>query len=206
MTGRVTEVAFIRHGRTEWNKTGRMTGRSDISLAPEGREEVAARILPTIFANAKWHTSPLNRTRETAALLGHEDALVEPCLIEMDFGDFEGRTLESLRSDPAIDMAAMEDMGLDFLSPGGESPRMVRRRLQPFFDKLVKEGGLHIAVAHKSVIRAVMADAFGWDMMGRPPVKLRWEQIHLFTLDDAAQPQARQMNIPFLQNTESEAV
>jgi probable phosphoglycerate mutase len=202
----MTELALIRHGRTAWNKTGQMTGRSDIPLAPEGGEEVRARALPPRFANAVWHVSPLLRAQQTAALLGHDDALVDPCLIEMDFGAFEGRTLASLRDDSSIDMAGMEDQGLDFLPPDGESPRMVRARLQPFFDKLAKSGGLHVAVAHKSVIRAVMADAYGWDMMGRPPVKLRWEHIHLFTLDEAGQPRPKEMNIPFHLKTTSEAM
>ncbi len=202
----MTELAFIRHGRTEWNKAGRLTGRSDISLAPEGRLEISTRRLPARFAQAQWHTSPLRRTRETATLLGHHEARIEPCLIEMDFGVFEGRTLESLRQDPALDMAAMEDQGLDFQPPDGESPRLVRQRLQPFLDCLHRAGGLHIAVAHKSVIRAIMADAYDWNMLGRPPVKLRWEQIHLFTLDQAAQPKPKEMNIPFESSLKSETV
>jgi len=202
----MTELALIRHGRTAWNKSGQLTGRSDIPLATEGREDVSQRIVPPLFAEATWHVSPLLRARQTAALLGHDDALIEPCLIEMNFGAFEGRTLASLRSDSTIDMAAMEDQGLDFLPPDGESPRMVRARLQPFFNKLVKAGGLHVAVAHKSVMRAVMADAYGWDMMGRPPVQLSWEHIHVFILDEAGRPRPKEMNIPFLHKTTSEAV
>ncbi len=193
----MSDLIMIRHGRTVWNQTGQLTGRADIELTPEGRDEVAARRLPDRFAQARWHVSPLIRARQTAALLGRADARVDERLIEMDFGAFEGRTLADLRADPDIDMAAMEDQGLDFQPPDGESPRAVRQRLQPFLDDLAAADGLHIAVAHKSIIRAIFADAYDWPMLGRPPVKLKWDRLHHFALTEDAQPRPVEMNIPF---------
>ena len=193
----MSELALIRHGRTAWNRDGRLTGRADIPLTPEGRRELAGRRLPARFAAAHWLTSPLQRARQTAELLGHGDATIEAALIEMDFGAFEGRTLAELRADPNLQMAALEDRGLDFQPPGGESPRLLRERLRPLLRRLGQAGGLHVAVAHKSVIRAVFTAAYDWEMLGRPPMKLQWDRIHLFSLDPDGEPRAAEMNIAF---------
>ncbi len=192
----MTEIAFLRHGRTAWNEDGRLTGRADIALSPEGETEIGRRRLPDGFSGLTWHVSPLRRARETAELLGLCDLRVEPRLIEMDFGAYEGKTLATLREELGTAMQANEDRGLDFQPPGGESPRTVQARLRPFLQNLVSQGGRHGAICHKSVIRCVFALAYDWPMLGRPPVKLRWNCLHLFTLDDGGRPRPKQMNIP----------
>jgi len=191
----MTELALIRHGRTEWNDDGRLTGRIDIPLSPQGRREVAAYRLPARLDGATWHVSPLQRARETAALLGHPSARIEPRLTEMDFGGFEGRTLAQLHAELGEEMQRNEDRGLDFQPPGGESPRAVQDRLRPFLAELALAGGCHVAVAHKAVIRAVFAAAYDWPMLGEPPVRLRWHCAHLFRLDDSGQPAPDCMNL-----------
>ena len=202
----MTELAFIRHGRTAWNEDGRLTGRADIPLTAEGEAQLAGRRVPDDWADAVWHTSPLRRARQTAALLGHADARVEQRLIEMDFGAYEGQTIAGLRQRFPREMAANEDRGLDFLPPEGESPRMVLQRLRPFLRELATAGGRHVAVAHKSVIRSVFAAAYDWPMLGRPPIRLRWNCAHAFTIDDAGAVAPLQMNIPLLPAAASDAV
>ena len=203
----MTLLGMIRHGRTAWNGEGRLTGRADIPLTSAGRAALAGLRAPMALAGATWHVSPLLRARQTAAILrGAEDAEsgdlacqtglhIEQRLIEMDFGAYEGRTLEELRADPTMAMADNERRGLDFLPPGGESPRMVQRRLQPFLAELGRAGGRHVAVAHKSVIRAIFAAAYDWNMLGKPPVKLRWDRAHLFSLDSAGGLRPWRMNV-----------
>ena len=194
----MTLLGMIRHGRTAWNGEGRLTGRADISLTNQGRAALAGLRPPKELDGAFWHVSPLQRAQQTARIIGGRriDFRTEKRLIEMDFGVYEGSTLEELRNDPVMNMAANEDRGLDFLPPGGESPRMVQCRLQPFLAELGRGGGRHVAVAHKSVIRAIFAEAYGWDMMGPPPVKLRWDQAHLFSVDCRGGPSPVQMNVP----------
>ena len=70
----MTGLLLIRHGPTAWNRAGRLQGRSDQPLDPDGRREVASWVLPEAFASGHWVTSPLARARETVALLGHGDA------------------------------------------------------------------------------------------------------------------------------------
>lgn len=191
----MTLLALLRHGRTEWNAAGRLQGRQDIALSAEGQAALAGRRLPAMLADARWHVSPLRRARETAALLGCDDA-VEPALIEMDFGEFEGRRLAELRAELGADLARNEARGLDFTPPGGESPRMVQARLQPWLAAIAAEGGKHVAVSHKAVIRSVLSLAYDWPMLDKPPVKLDWTCLHLFTLDAGGRPRPRQMNLP----------
>ena len=194
----MTLLGMIRHGRTAWNGEGRLTGRADISLTNQGRAALSGLRPPKELDGAFWHVSPLHRAQQTARIIGGRkiEFRTEERLIEMDFGAYEGSTLEELRNDPAKNMAANEDRGLDFLPPGGESPRMVQYRLRPFLAELGRGGGRHVAVAHKSVIRAIFAEAYDWDMMGRPPVKLRWDQAHLFSIDCRGGLSPVQMNVP----------
>ena len=194
----MTLLGMIRHGRTAWNGEGRLTGRADISLTDQGRAALAGLRPPKELDGAHWHVSPLQRTQQTARIISGRDIefRTEERLIEMDFGAYEGSTLEELRNDPAKNMAANEDRGLDFLPPDGESPRMVQIRLRPFIAELGRGGGRHVAVAHKSVIRAIFAEAYDWDMMGRPPVKLRWDQAHLFYIDCRGGLSPVRMNVP----------
>lgn len=191
----MTLIAFLRHGRTAWNAEARFQGRTDIPLSDEGRKALAGLRLPAELAGARCHVSPLVRARETASMLGLGDA-VEPRLIEMSFGRYEGRTRDELRADPEEGMAANEAQGLDFRPPGGETPREVQARLAPWLDELAEAGGRHVAVTHKAVIRAALALAYDWPMLGRAPEKLDWSRLHLFRVEAGGRLAPERMNVP----------
>lgn len=107
-------LAVIRHGPTEYNKAGRIQGRRDIPLSAEGRAVVARwQLPPALNSGYSWVTSPLLRCRETAAKLGIPNAGIEAALVEMDWGDWEGRTLDELRQELGETMVKMEAKGLD---------------------------------------------------------------------------------------------
>ena len=179
----MTPLLLIRHGRTEWNEAGRTQGQKDSPLTAAARAEVAAWRLPAGFETADWIVSPLGRARETAALLDHAGARVEPCLAEMSWGNWEGRRLTELRAELGDAMAELEASGLAFRPPGGESPRDLQARLQPLLLRLAAAGRPTVAVTHKGVIRATYALAVGWDMKGPPPVKLRNDVAQEFLKD-----------------------
>lgn len=169
------KLFLIRHGRTAWNEQGRMQGRADLPLSPAGRTEVLGWRLPEAWADARWLTSPLCRATETAALLTDRPVGIEPRLIEMDWGAFEGRTLAELRAEAPDAMAANEARGLDFRPSGGESPREVRTRLESLFADLgadPADAAIAVCVTHKGVVRAALSLATGWDMLAKPPLRL----------------------------------
>ena len=176
------ELVLLRHGPTDWNAAGRIQGRSDRPLSPEGRAQVRAWRLPTAFQGYHWATSPLLRARETAALLGHQDAEVVPELIEADWGRWEGERLPELRDRLGETMAVNEARGLDFRPPGGESPRDLQTRLAPWLERVAAQGSPSVAVAHKGIIRALYALATGWQLRGDPPDKLVWGCAQVFRL------------------------
>lgn len=163
------KILLIRHGRTAWNKQERMQGRADIPLSPAGRAQVLGWRLPEEWIEARWLSSPLCRATETAALLTSRPVDVEPRLIEMDWGAWEGSTLAELRAEAPEAMAANEALGLDFRPPGGESPCEVRARLESLLADLT---GHMVCVTHKGVIRAALSLATGWDMRSKPPTRL----------------------------------
>ena len=168
----MTPVLLVRHGPTEWNASGRIQGHVDIDLSPGGRAQVARWRLPAAWAEARVLSSPLCRARETAAILTGRTPTIDPRLIEMDWGRYQGRRLQELRAEAPAAMAANEGRGLDFRPPGGESPREVCARLQTLLAELASDPRPAVAVCHKGVIRAGLVLATGWDMQSRPPVRL----------------------------------
>ncbi len=121
----MTIVALIRHGPTAWNEQRRTQGHRDIPLSEAGRAEVSRWQIPEMLEDARLVTSPLSRASETALLLFGRAAEVEPRLIEMNWSEWEGRTLAGLRAEFGAAFAANEARGLDFRPAGGESPRAV---------------------------------------------------------------------------------
>jgi probable phosphoglycerate mutase len=148
--------------------------------------------------------SPLKRAQETARLLfpDHEIAL-DPRLMEMDFGTWEGKTLADLRATPGAAAEEREKLGLDFSAPGGETPRQVQARLQPLLKEIAAAGQPTIVVTHKAVLRALLSLATGWTFLGKPPVKLKADSAHLFRLDHDGKLSAERMNVSLLPTTVS---
>jgi len=190
----MTPFAVLRHAPTAWNEAGRLQGRSDPPLSPHGRAAANHWVLPDEVAGFRWLASPLRRAIETAECLSLK-AIVEPALIEMAWGDWEGRTLADLRAADPVGMAAIEARGLDLAPPGGESPRLVQARLPPLLARLAAAGRPTGAVTHKGVLRVLLAFATGWDMRGDPPVKLRPASVHLFALAADGTPHLIQANL-----------
>ncbi|CAO3438613.1 histidine phosphatase family protein [Azospirillum endophyticum] len=131
-------LAFLRHGVTAWNREGRIQGRTDIPLDPEGRDRLAGLTLPPDWRDATLHASPLSRAVETATLLAPgRPVRTDPRLIEMDWGTWEGLRGLDLRADPASGYRDLEHWGWDFRPPGGESPADVRDRLTAWLKNLL---------------------------------------------------------------------
>jgi len=179
----MTRLALIRHGMTEWNRAKRIQGRVDQPLSDSGRRELQALALPPGYRDLCWYCSPLRRARETAAILGLGECRIEPALIEMHWGEWEGQVLKPLRRQLGEEMRANERRGLDFRPPGGESPREVQARLRPWLARLAAAQRDAGAVVHKGIIRGIYALAFDWDMRGEAPVDFAWNAIHRFELD-----------------------
>ncbi len=173
----MVRLLVIRHGKTDWNLQKKIQGRTDIELCDLGRAELAGKRVPAEFREFAWTASPLKRTRETAELLGAETLKTEPAIIEMHWGEWEGRTLTELQATYGAEFKYNEARGINMTPPGGESPADVVARLRPWLRSLEKDT---IAVTHKGVIRALKSIAYNWDMTDKAPVKFDWATGHLF--------------------------
>ncbi|MCB9943740.1 MAG: histidine phosphatase family protein [Geminicoccaceae bacterium] len=163
---------MLRHGPTDWNRLRLLQGRQDRALDERGRKEVTTWRLPSDVLQQDCLTSPLRRAVETARILGYTQSVNHPALIEMDWGMFEGRNLRDLRNELGEEMVRNEARGLDFRPPGGESPREVATRFHALIKEFCQLPKDRVLVTHKGVRRAALALATGWDMLGKPPVRL----------------------------------
>ena len=182
----MTRVALLRHADTAWSREGRIQGRSDQVLL-----ENSVVNLPQACRGMRIVTSPLKRCVQTAALLGAPEAPREPRLVEMDWGEWEGQTIAALRERLGEQMRENEARGLDFRPPHGESPREVLLRVRTWLREVATPT---LAVTHRGVIRAVLAQATGWDMRGKPPYKLDWSAAHIFLVHDG-KPSVERLNV-----------
>jgi broad specificity phosphatase PhoE len=149
------QLLVIRHGQTEWSHTGRHTGGSDIPLDDQGREEAraAARTLDG-WNISRAYTSPLGRARETAELVEPAcGVVVDPDLVEWDYGIYEGRTTPQIREEePAWSI---------WTHPikGGESIEQVGARVDRFLARVLGEleSGNAAVFAHGHVLAVLIA-------------------------------------------------
>lgn len=98
-------LTLVRHGETEWSRTHRHTGRTDLPLEPAGEQEARATAKPLArLQPALVLSSPLRRARETAELAGFgapagTDLELDADLMEWDYGDYEGRATASIQTE-----------------------------------------------------------------------------------------------------------
>jgi broad specificity phosphatase PhoE len=150
-------VVLVRHGETEWSVTLRHTGRTDVPLDDEGRRQ--ARALRGLLAGrtfARVLVSPLQRAVETCGLAGYGDvAQVDDRVVEIDYGDYEGRTTEDIRADaPGW---SVWDTG----APGGESLDGVAARADAVIAELRAAHGDAAVFAHGHFLRLLAARWIG---------------------------------------------
>lgn len=93
-TGR---LVLVRHGETEWSRSGQHTGRTDVLLTSDGeRDARALRERLGGFELVLVLASPLVRARRTAELAGLAPT-IDDDLAEWDYGGYEGRTTTEIR-------------------------------------------------------------------------------------------------------------
>ena len=158
-------LILIRHGETDWNREGRLQGSQDSPLNALGRTQAAEaagrlRELAPDFAGLDYVVSPMQRARETMAIIGRELGLpetaahVEVSLRELTFGSWEGMTWRELRKSARELAQARERDKWGFVPPGGESYRMLAERIRPVLEGFSRET---VMVSHGGVARAVLA-------------------------------------------------
>jgi broad specificity phosphatase PhoE len=151
------QIVLVRHGETEWSRSGRHTSFSDVGLTNRGREEAAA-LAPRL---REWPfvlvlTSPRARAIETCALAGLGDrAEVTEDLAEWNYGELEGRTTPDIRA--GIPHWTIFTHG----APGGESGRDVGARADRVLARARAAGSPVALFSHGHFLRVLGARWIG---------------------------------------------
>jgi broad specificity phosphatase PhoE len=146
------QLYFIRHGETDWSRSGQHTGNTDIPLTMHGEDEARA-LLPWLqnipFTGVL--TSPRQRARTTCALAGLEGkAKIESDLTEWDYGDYEGLRSDEIRAQRP-DWTVFRDG-----CPNGESPTVISDRADLLIARLLAMAG-NVALFSHGQFGAVLA-------------------------------------------------
>jgi broad specificity phosphatase PhoE len=156
------QLLLIRHGETEWSRSGQHTGRADIALTANG--EAQAELLGQALRGKSFTawTSPLSRARETSRLAG-VNAQIDDGLVEWNYGVFEGRTTLDIRKE-IPDWSVWTSP-----IPGGETLEQVAARARLVLDRVTQAATGDIALfAHGHILRILAAC---W--IGLPPLAAR---------------------------------
>ncbi len=167
-----------RHAPTAWNQQKIIQGREDIPLLESSVKSLSEEQIPAQIQSLKCYTSPLSRTMQTATALGF-DPVPTQALIEMDWGEWSGQNLKSLRRGDPDGVRKIEARGVWMQPPGGECPKIVADRVIEWLKGAAFSEDCCL-VTHKGVIRAMLSAALNWDMQAELSPRPDWQQWQRF--------------------------
>lgn len=168
-----TQVLFIRHGETDWNRIKRIQGHIDIPLAASGvvqAGQLAQRLLRESQAGAPRldavYSSDLQRAQQTATPFANALGLplkLNAGLRERLYGGFQGHDSAEILAKYTVEHAAWQSRDPDFAPPDGESQRAFSGRVIEAVESIVAAHphGRIACVAHGGVLDCIYRHARG---------------------------------------------
>ena len=161
-------IIIVRHGRTEFNATGRLQGRTDNPLDEVGlaqADAVATYLAPELLSDTLIVCSPLLRARQTATAIAKgvgASLEIDERWIELDYGAFEGLRQSEVPSNVWREWRSDSN----FAAPQGESLNQVQQRVSDACAELAQrlDGRTAVVVSHVSPIKSAVAWALGVDV------------------------------------------
>ena len=158
----------VRHGETEWNRSGRVQGHRDSKLTGLGEAQargVGRRLATEIREIAQLDeftmaVSPLGRTRQTAELirdeLGFDPARCgeDERLMEFTWGDWDGHTRAEIEEIWPGEQQRRRENHWHYVPPGGESYEMLAARVGGWLGGIA-QGSRMIVVTHGAAGRVL---------------------------------------------------
>ena len=186
-----TVLTLVRHGETEWSRSGRHTGRTDLDLTAVG--ETQARQVGAALAGARFDAvvcSPRRRAQHTAELAGLVPFTTDDDLAEWDYGELEGLTTAQIRQ------------GYPGWSiwqgpwPGGETAAEVVARADRLIDRVSERGSRRVALVGHGHFSRVLAARW----VGQSVTAGRWLDLDTATWSELGWARGdrvlRQWNVP----------
>jgi broad specificity phosphatase PhoE len=184
----MTRLYLIRHGETDWNRSGRIMGTQPVPLNANGRRQVVelAAVLADLHKTqplAALYTSPLVRTVQTAEILASSCSLsitLDERLREIGVGDWEGRYWRDLDQEPIRSQWYSHPHEARF--PNGETLGEVQARALPAAAEALDRhpGGAIALISHGDVLRTILAHYLGAGL--EPMRRLRFDHASLTAL------------------------
>lgn len=159
-------IILLRHAHSAANDSGLLTGRlPGISLSKNGFPQAQGLVERIGRGNInRLHISPIERCQLTINPWLHskysstlESYEIDESLTEIDFGNWSGRKLSSLRRDPLWKVVQHNPSKMTF--PGGESFRSAQKRAVIGIEEIaaIRGAKIHLAVSHSDTIKLILA-------------------------------------------------
>ncbi len=181
-------IVFIRHGETAWNREFRFQGQRDIPMNELGRRQAArnGRAVAGILREGQWQlvASPLGRALETMRIVleaageSGRSFATEACLMEANYGDWEGLTLDDIVERFPEGARARDADKWGYAPPNGESYKMVSERVSAWLGTLTAPT---FVVAHGGILRALLYLLAGLSAHEAPHLDVPQDRVILFT-------------------------
>ncbi len=148
------KIAFVRHGETDFNKHGKVTGQTDVSLNEEGIRQAEEMTTEVEAVFDVIFSSSAKRALETSAIINKKlrvPIVANALILERAFGSLQGKTWDEIGSEVR---KADKEQRYDYRSFGGESAEDVRKRLMDFVAEVKQSGYARpLVVCHGGIIR-----------------------------------------------------
>jgi broad specificity phosphatase PhoE len=158
--GMPSEIWLVRHGETEWSRSGQHTSRTDLPLTPEGERQAAS--LKRMLAGHSFAlvlSSPMKRTMDTCRLVGLSPEISDD-LVEWNYGDYEGLTT------PEIQKRVPGWTVWTGASPNGETVDEVASRAERVITRALSAEGDVALFGHGHLSRVLAARWIGIEASG----------------------------------------
>ena len=177
------KTLLVRHGETEWNKSGKFLGQFDVPMNERGMGQAReTAIAVSIDTPTALYSSPLARTMQLAAEISRLTSLpVTPMsgLKELDLGEMEGLSGSELREQWPDFHTGWRDNPGPMVMPGGESLAQLQDRAWDAYLQMEKDHGgdeVLVVVSHNFTIRTIITRILG----------MPWDSFHNMTLSLAS--------------------
>jgi broad specificity phosphatase PhoE len=159
------ELILIRHGETIWNKEGRVQGLSDIELSDVGLNQAHKLALSIQDINIRAiYSSPMKRAYQTAQIINeihNAPIYLEPGLMEMDQGDFEGLTFKEIKACEKDFLQQWIQDAAAVTMPNGESLAGLQKRAWSVVANIIDKNENALIVSHNFTIAAILCKISG---------------------------------------------
>ncbi|MGH7260271.1 MAG: histidine phosphatase family protein [Nitrospiraceae bacterium] len=183
-------ILLVRHGETDWNRSGQIMGTRPVPLNQNGIIQVARLALQlTALPAPLLYSSPMVRARQTADILSstlHVPVIEEVGLSEIGVGEWEGRYWNEFDGDPArVNFYRLPE---EARAPGGETLGQIQRRAVTAVQPMVRGADAKpaVLVTHADVIRTIVAHYLGTDLQTMRHMQIGHASVTALTIQGSS--------------------